>query len=297
MTVLASSSASTAPATTTVIPCALCEKPATSKCSRCKEISFCGEQCQRTLWPTHRTLCGGDPDVFRQAAVSTQETDILHNELPAQYHDGLPLDEPRLYMGHDVLHLLRSMSELMAWKDIEAYLRADPRKYRAEEDFDHREDTIIAARGHLRHVYAQERIQPSYTISEDWPAVPTSTPWILMAERLHRIAGCIDMFLDEAGHDAYNSCARGVRILNPYLRQLLIQCVTQYQYEFASSEAEKQAWLRLGGLAIVRAAGLLAEAPVGPNLKRAISKHLGKVWSPLGKKQLPNERRKPNVHP
>lgn len=64
------------------------------------------------LWPTHRSLCGGDPNLFRQAALSQEEAEILAGELSQLYHDGLPLNEPRMYTGQSCLQILRSFTSI-----------------------------------------------------------------------------------------------------------------------------------------------------------------------------------------
>lgn len=37
--------------------CAVCEAPAKSKCSRCDGIYYCGSDCQKTDWTSHKTVC------------------------------------------------------------------------------------------------------------------------------------------------------------------------------------------------------------------------------------------------
>lgn len=70
--------------------CAACQQETTQECSACRAIHFCSRRCQslvsdplslplsgrtlsfrgeadaphRQLWPTHKVLCGRDPDVF-----------------------------------------------------------------------------------------------------------------------------------------------------------------------------------------------------------------------------------------
>ena len=37
--------------------CAVCARPATTRCSRCSIERYCGKGCQRRHWPEHRRLC------------------------------------------------------------------------------------------------------------------------------------------------------------------------------------------------------------------------------------------------
>jgi hypothetical protein len=41
----------------TVDICVVCSKPATSRCSRCKAVSYCSKQCQVENWKQHKDLC------------------------------------------------------------------------------------------------------------------------------------------------------------------------------------------------------------------------------------------------
>ncbi|CAJ1427814.1 unnamed protein product [Effrenium voratum] len=37
--------------------CAVCGRPATTRCGRCRELALCGAECQRRSWPEHRKIC------------------------------------------------------------------------------------------------------------------------------------------------------------------------------------------------------------------------------------------------
>ena len=37
--------------------CGQCGKPAKSRCARCKEASYCGQQCQKVAWKRHKGAC------------------------------------------------------------------------------------------------------------------------------------------------------------------------------------------------------------------------------------------------
>lgn len=169
-------------------------------------------------------------------------------------------------------------------------LQTDPQTLPDDPEEDLREDQVTAARGQIRHVYN--------TRLKDAP-MPVCMPWVYMAERIHRVAGSIDLWREEiSGVDSDISTAVGVRVLNDYLRQLLIHCVTIYQYELATDEAAKQAWLRLSGLAMIRAAQELKKNEnVSEGLKRQLAAHLSRVWKVLAAKQVTSERRKPAILP
>lgn len=38
--------------------CAVCAKPAKTKCGKCKDFWLCGTDCQRKSWPEHKKVCG-----------------------------------------------------------------------------------------------------------------------------------------------------------------------------------------------------------------------------------------------
>ncbi|TNY19551.1 hypothetical protein DMC30DRAFT_417798 [Rhodotorula diobovata] len=44
--------------------CAVCLKPAATRCSACRLVPFCSRRCQTLLWPSHKVLCKRDPHVF-----------------------------------------------------------------------------------------------------------------------------------------------------------------------------------------------------------------------------------------
>ncbi len=37
--------------------CAICAKPTTSNCSRCRIVYYCGRECQKIGWRSHKTIC------------------------------------------------------------------------------------------------------------------------------------------------------------------------------------------------------------------------------------------------
>jgi hypothetical protein len=39
--------------------CAVCDKDASSRCSRCQGVRYCSTQCQREHWATHKEICQG----------------------------------------------------------------------------------------------------------------------------------------------------------------------------------------------------------------------------------------------
>lgn len=37
--------------------CALCGRRTSSRCSQCQSVSYCGKECQRADWPSHKHTC------------------------------------------------------------------------------------------------------------------------------------------------------------------------------------------------------------------------------------------------
>jgi ubiquitin C-terminal hydrolase len=46
------------PANALLKDCAICGKFALNRCSSCKEVGYCGRDCQRKHWPEHKKVCG-----------------------------------------------------------------------------------------------------------------------------------------------------------------------------------------------------------------------------------------------
>uniref|UniRef100_A0A7S0C5T9 MYND-type domain-containing protein n=1 Tax=Proboscia inermis TaxID=420281 RepID=A0A7S0C5T9_9STRA len=40
-----------------VVCCKVCNEPAKNKCSRCKTMNYCGQDCQRAHWKVHKKTC------------------------------------------------------------------------------------------------------------------------------------------------------------------------------------------------------------------------------------------------
>ncbi|KAF9201757.1 hypothetical protein BGZ49_008032 [Haplosporangium sp. Z 27] len=38
-------------------PCVVCKTPSTTRCSRCKIVHYCSQNCQRKDWPSHKIAC------------------------------------------------------------------------------------------------------------------------------------------------------------------------------------------------------------------------------------------------
>jgi hypothetical protein len=46
--------------------CAVCKRPATSRCSKCKRVWYCGRECQVADWKSHKPECHAEPKVVVQ---------------------------------------------------------------------------------------------------------------------------------------------------------------------------------------------------------------------------------------
>ena len=40
-------------------PCAMCDKLGTMRCGKCKQVHYCGRECQRQHWAAHKQECAG----------------------------------------------------------------------------------------------------------------------------------------------------------------------------------------------------------------------------------------------
>jgi len=40
-----------------VVPCYVCDKPTTTRCSRCSGVNYCSRECRRADWPRHKKEC------------------------------------------------------------------------------------------------------------------------------------------------------------------------------------------------------------------------------------------------
>ena len=40
-------------------PCAMCDGLGSMRCSKCKQVHYCGRECQRKHWATHKQECAG----------------------------------------------------------------------------------------------------------------------------------------------------------------------------------------------------------------------------------------------
>ncbi|KAL8293387.1 hypothetical protein RQP46_000088 [Phenoliferia psychrophenolica] len=58
--------------------CCVCEKRTSQRCPGCKALYFCGDACQKLVWPTHKLVCQSyslDATCFRQPDLTRAETD------------------------------------------------------------------------------------------------------------------------------------------------------------------------------------------------------------------------------
>ncbi|CAJ1409697.1 unnamed protein product [Effrenium voratum] len=60
--------------------CAVCGRPATTRCGRCRELALCGAECQRRSWPEHRKICVAELQSSRRQSNQT-EVDNLRQQV------------------------------------------------------------------------------------------------------------------------------------------------------------------------------------------------------------------------
>ncbi|GAA5901910.1 hypothetical protein JCM8208_006636 [Rhodotorula glutinis] len=95
--------------------CAACISPATSRCSACRSLRFCSKRCQSLLWPTHKILCGRDPDLFYLPPLTDNELAMVcANKDRSPQGPGTPT-------FHDEITLLRRQAGyrgVSPWEDF-----------------------------------------------------------------------------------------------------------------------------------------------------------------------------------
>lgn len=70
----APAAASSPAAPKTMGPCAVCQKPCDNKCTRCKAVRYCNEECQRKAWPKHKPECA---DLARQVQAGLLKKPVI----------------------------------------------------------------------------------------------------------------------------------------------------------------------------------------------------------------------------
>ncbi|KAJ6603582.1 hypothetical protein DFH09DRAFT_394915 [Mycena vulgaris] len=59
----------------------ICMKPATNRCSACKNVSYCSQECQRRDWKTHKVQCKATTGAAPQSATAQVGSSVELNEL------------------------------------------------------------------------------------------------------------------------------------------------------------------------------------------------------------------------
>jgi MYND finger len=76
--------------------CAICKKQTKTRCSRCSAVYYCSATCQRTHWPTHRTVCK-PPTIKLEAAlrkvVELMDDPNFFQAIPTKYRGHITIND------------------------------------------------------------------------------------------------------------------------------------------------------------------------------------------------------------
>ncbi|GAA5991596.1 hypothetical protein JCM10908_005779 [Rhodotorula pacifica] len=285
-----SSSVASAPAASADTPdCALCERKATSRCSVCKNIWFCGSQCQATLWPVHKKLCTADQSIFRQAPLTKSELVDFNSLADGAYnfHGGAPPEMPPMPLKLT----FAGATGVEDWSRTLSLLVSPVTDPTPTYDFDDvREDTIAMARTQLSAKY-------DYTNEHTLPAPPETTPWIEMALCITTVGVAYGWVIAQDDEECHGT-ARFIKELNEFLRQSLIQCTVNYHVLKATSVPDVIPWLPLLFLARDRAVAALDRSGVDPRIIGRLRPPLVAKYEDLRSLAVgPDGRLPPAVHP
>ena len=74
--------------------CSACKQRGDRKCSRCKTVIYCSEQCQKENWSSHKTLCNAIDELTQKRSGNNQESSQETEQIDIQELKGFVHDCP-----------------------------------------------------------------------------------------------------------------------------------------------------------------------------------------------------------
>ncbi|GAA5991466.1 hypothetical protein JCM10908_005717 [Rhodotorula pacifica] len=249
---------------TSVPECALCQVPATAKCGRCKNIWFCSELCQKTLWPVHKHLCGGDPKYFRQAPLTDREL----KDFDRVKESSSCAADCECAHGKSFREMMSSYPGIGSWENACKILKSSPKiLVKPDPRTDYREMCLIDVRRKLRDVY---KVTDPSSVSSPWIELEwfyTAANWALIKHRQPEFSRVEEMQLTAVASQA----------LNDWLRQALIYCQIAdlgIADSSLSFDLSPHTWIRLFCTNWDRLVALLDKANINTEAKKAIREQM-----------------------
>ena len=102
---------------TSITLCAVCQKEAEKKCSRCKTISYCSKVCQGSNWKQHKVICQVNepvpPDLSSYTCVPIEgKGEGLRSIRDIKYGEVIILEKPVMDIGKVVLKKVNPFKKL-----------------------------------------------------------------------------------------------------------------------------------------------------------------------------------------
>jgi hypothetical protein len=134
--------------------CAVCGNAGTQKCGKCKNIRYCGPDCQKRHWPRHRSECGRG--VAELVAAAPMAGVVRYYITLKGVRSSIPDDELGTYAALAetipwMLHIHTACAILGMWGALETLLdrdpgrQSDPRNREAREGFEKHYRATVAS--------------------------------------------------------------------------------------------------------------------------------------------------------
>ncbi|GAA5917521.1 hypothetical protein JCM6882_007944 [Rhodosporidiobolus microsporus] len=227
--------------------CAVCATRTSTRCSGCAEadVFFCSREHQKLLRPTHKWLCGKDPNIFTCAPLDEKESAALE-KVKTELYEETAFGHP----SQTLLQFLQSKGLFEGtWEDLkkqlldEAQLVPEPQRSWA----------LIHARNHLMHSSAGPKI--------------LNSAWRILSTDIMSLHALLIGLLPPS--------IRFLRDFNPYLRQKLVLTTLVQKFDGGGGAffPGQRAGLSVDDvyLAQERLAPLVRELPIDEVAKAVIS--------------------------